>query len=174
MVQHRRWLWSVDKDKDHWRGYTFFQRKMTRSIGSSSEPAPTQLDPPTPSGETSVQSAREAMAAAAGSGSQSAHEPLMSARASHGSGYRQTGVVEKGRQAVERPLQLGKVGAEKDDPISDWSEVSSDLEEIPPDVKVRREGRHGAMPYITAGVKGKFKGKIKGKVKGDPEADEAY
>ena len=174
VIQHRRWLWSVDKDKDHWRGYTFFQRKMTRSVGSSSEPAPTQLDPPTASEEPSaaVQSVREAMAVSAGSGSQSAHEPLMSARASHGGGYRQTGVVEKGRQAVERPLQLGKVGAEKDDRISDWSEVSSDLEEVPPHVRIHREGKHEAMPYIPAGVKGKYKGKIKGKIKGDADAEE--
>ena len=136
-----------------------FQRKMTRSIGSSSELAPTQLDPPTPSGEPSeaVQSVREAVSGSTGSGSQSAHEPLMSARASHGGGYRQTGAVEKGRQAVERPLQLGKVGAEKekDDPISDWSEVS-DLEEIPPDLKVVKEPQHGATPYGRGkGVKGK-------------------
>ena len=159
VIQNRRWLWSVDKDKDHWRGYTFFQRRMTRSIGSSSDAAPTQLDPPTPAEEPSaaVQSVREAMTRSMGSGSQSAHEPLPSSRASHG--YRQAGVAEKGRQAVERPVHLGVVGVEQEDPISDWSEVTSDLEEIPPDVKVVKDPKHGAMPYGRGrgkGVKGKF------------------
>ena len=159
VIQNRRWLWSVDKDRDHWRGYTFFQRRMTRSIGSSSDAAPTQLDPPTPAEEPSaaVQSVREAMTRSMGSGSQSAHEPLPSSRASHG--YRQADVAEKGRQAVERPVHLGVVGAEQEDPISDWSEVTSDLEEIPPDVKVVKDPKHGAMPYGRGrgkGVKGKF------------------
>ena len=159
VIQNRRWLWSVDKDKDHWRGYTFFQRRMTRSIGSSSDAAPTQLDPPTPDEKPSaaVQSVREAMTRSMGSGSQSAHEPLPSSRASHG--YRQAGVAEKGRQAVERPVHLGVVSAEQEDPISDWSEVTSDLEEIPPDVKVVKDPKHGAMPYGRGrgkGVKGKF------------------
>ena len=104
-----------------------------------------------------MQSVREAMTRSMGSGSQSAHEPLPSSRASHG--YRQAGVAEKGRQAVERPVHLGVVGAEQEDPISDWSEVTSDLEEIPPDVKVVKDPKHGAMPYGRGrgkGVKGKF------------------
>ena len=83
------------------------------------------------------------------------------------------GAVARGKAAASTTLVLTRL-PEEEDPIEDWSVVSSDLEEVPPDVKVRREGHHGAMPYITADVKGKYKGKTKGKVKGDPEADEAY
>ena len=92
-----------------------------------------------------------------------------------GGGYASgLGAVARGKAAASTTLVLRRL-PEVEDPIEDWSVVSSDdLEEVPPDVRVRREGHHGAMPYIIAGVKGKYKGKIKGKVKGDPDADEAY
>ena len=174
VVQNRRWLWSVDKDKDHWRGYTFFQRKMTRSVGISSEVAPTQLDPPTQGGEPSA-SMVEAVETH-GECMQSVREAVSRSTATGvGGGYASgSGAVARGKAAASTSLVMRRL-PEVEDPIEDWSVVSSeDLEEVPPDVQVRREGHHGAMPYFTAGVKGKFKGKIKGKVKGDPEADEDY
>ena len=78
------------------------------------------------------------------------------------------------RLQPQQPWVLDR--AEIEDPIEEWSLVSSeeDAEEVPPDVKIHRDARHEAMHYITAGVKGKYKGKLKGKVKGDPDVDEAY
>ena len=53
-------------------------------------------------------------------------------------------MAEKGRQAVERLLHLGREGAVQDDPISDWSD---EFEEVPPDVEILKEPQHGPMPY---------------------------